>query len=54
MVEADGRILVRTHGSHRQFRHPSKRSTVTISGNSNLDMPRGTRKCVMKQAGLKE
>jgi predicted RNase H-like HicB family nuclease len=31
-VEADGWVLVRTKGSHRQFQHSSKPGTVTIAG----------------------
>jgi predicted RNA binding protein YcfA (HicA-like mRNA interferase family) len=54
MVEADGWTLVRTRGSHRQFRHPTKAGTVTIAGKLSLDMPRGTMKSVLKQAGLQE
>lgn len=54
LVEADGWRLVRTKGSHRQFRHPSKRGTVTIAGNPGIDVPIGTMNSVLKQAGLKE
>jgi len=28
LVEADGWKLTRTRGSHRQYRHPTKRGTV--------------------------
>ena len=52
LVEADG--LVRTKGSHRQFRHASKHGTVTIAGNPGIDVPVGTLNSVLKQAGLKE
>jgi predicted RNA binding protein YcfA (HicA-like mRNA interferase family) len=31
-LENDGWQLVRTRGSHRQFRHPSKPGTVTVAG----------------------
>jgi predicted RNA binding protein YcfA (HicA-like mRNA interferase family) len=54
LVEADGWRLVRTKGSHRQFRHPSKHGTVTIAGNPGIDVPIGTLNSVLKQAGLKE
>jgi predicted RNA binding protein YcfA (HicA-like mRNA interferase family) len=53
-IETDGWVLVRMRGSHRQFRHARKRGTVTIAGNLNLDMPRGTFKSVLKQAELRE
>lgn len=31
-LEADGWALVRTTGSHRIFRHPTKPGTVTVAG----------------------
>jgi predicted RNA binding protein YcfA (HicA-like mRNA interferase family) len=54
LIESDGWVLVRTKGSHRQFRHPSKPGTVTIAGKPGVDMPPGTLNSVMKQAGLKK
>lgn len=30
LLEADGWFLVRTKGSHRQFKHPEKNGTVTV------------------------
>jgi len=53
LIERDGWFLVRTVGSHRQFHHPTKPGTVTISGNAGADMPKGTLNSVLKQAGLK-
>ncbi|MDE0293359.1 MAG: type II toxin-antitoxin system HicA family toxin [Bryobacterales bacterium] len=53
LVEQDGWSLVRTRGSHRQFRHPNKPGTVTIAGKLSDDLPRGTWASIMKQAGLK-
>ena len=52
LVEQDGWSLVRTRGSHRQYRHPDKPGTVTIAGKLNDDLPRRTWTSVMKQAGL--
>ncbi len=54
LVEDDGWYLVRTKGSHRQFRHANKPGIVTISGNPGKDMPPGTLNSVLKQAQLKE
>ena len=54
MIERDGWYLVRTRGSHRQFRHPTKSGTVTIAGKLGLDVPPGTLNSVLKQAGLKD
>jgi predicted RNA binding protein YcfA (HicA-like mRNA interferase family) len=53
MIEADGWALVRTRGDHRQFHHPTKRGTVTVSGKSGVEMPKGTLNSVLRQAGLK-
>jgi predicted RNA binding protein YcfA (HicA-like mRNA interferase family) len=54
LVEDDGWRLVRTKGSHRQFRHASKAGTVTIAGRGSLEIPPGTLNSILKQAGLKE
>jgi predicted RNA binding protein YcfA (HicA-like mRNA interferase family) len=51
-LEDDGWVLVRTRGSHRQFRHPSKPGTVTVAGKPSVDMPTGTLRSVLKQADL--
>ena len=54
MLEDDGWYLARTKGSHRQFKHPEKAGTVTVSGNLGVDMPIGTLKSVWRQAQLEE
>jgi len=54
LIEADGWMLVRTKGSHRQFRHPTKPGRVTIAGNLGVEIPPGTLNSVLKQAGLKK
>ena len=53
MVGQDGWSLVRTRGSHRQYRHPYKPGTVTLAGRLGDDLTRGTWASIMKQAGLK-
>jgi predicted RNA binding protein YcfA (HicA-like mRNA interferase family) len=53
LIERDGWSLVRTTGSHRQYQHPRKPGTVTISGKPSLDVPAGTQNSVLKQAGLR-
>ncbi|MEZ0325215.1 MAG: type II toxin-antitoxin system HicA family toxin [Fimbriimonas sp.] len=52
-VERDGWTHVRTTGSHRHFRHPSKEGTVTIPGHPGDDLAKGTEMSIRKQAGLK-
>jgi predicted RNase H-like HicB family nuclease/predicted RNA binding protein YcfA (HicA-like mRNA interferase family) len=42
MIEADGWYLDRIVGSHRQYRHPTKPGTVTISGNLGKELKAGT------------
>jgi predicted RNA binding protein YcfA (HicA-like mRNA interferase family) len=54
LLEADGWELARTRGSHRQFKHPAKPGTVTVSGKAGLDVPPGTLNSILKQAGLKQ
>lgn len=51
-VRQDGWVLVRTRGSHRQFKHPSKPGLVTISGHPGDDVHPKTLASIMKQAGL--
>jgi len=53
MIEADGWRQVRTTGSHRQFKHEGKSGLVTVAGKPSLDVPPGTLKSILKQAGLK-
>jgi predicted RNA binding protein YcfA (HicA-like mRNA interferase family) len=54
LLEADGWFQVRQRGSHRQYHHPTKPGTVTLSGKSSVDVPPGTLSSVLKQAGLKK
>ncbi|TKJ42867.1 addiction module toxin, HicA family [candidate division TA06 bacterium B3_TA06] len=54
MIEADGWYLVATKGSHRQYKHPTKRGRVTIAGHPNHDLAAGTLDSVLKQAQLKK
>ena len=49
-IEQDGWYLKRTKGSHRQFKHPNKSGTVTISGKLSKEVPIGTLKSIWKQA----
>ncbi|MEJ2077934.1 MAG: type II toxin-antitoxin system HicA family toxin [Acidobacteriota bacterium] len=53
-LERDGWQKVRTRGSHRQFKHPTKSGTLTMAGEPGLDIPPGTLSAILKQAGLKD
>lgn len=53
LIEAEGWYLVRTKGSHRQFRHPSRPGLVTVPGHPSDDLAPGTVNSILKQSGLK-
>lgn len=52
LVEDDGWVWVATSGSHRQYKHPTKRGRVTIK-HPDSDIPIKTIKSILSQAGLK-
>ena len=53
-VRADGWQAVKGRpGDHRQFVHPIKPGRVTIAGHEGDDIPAGTLKSILRQAGLK-
>ncbi|AFZ45297.1 YcfA family protein [Halothece sp. PCC 7418] len=54
LIENDGWKLARTKGSHRQYKHPTKRGLVTIPGKPNDDIAPGTENSILKQAGIKK
>lgn len=54
LLEQDGWYLARTRGSHRQYKHPDKKGTVTIAGKPNDELAPGTLNSILKQGGLKE
>lgn len=51
ILREDGWYLVKQVGSHRQYKHPTKRGKVTIPDHSG-DVDKGTVKSILKQAGL--
>jgi predicted RNA binding protein YcfA (HicA-like mRNA interferase family) len=53
LVEADGWVLVRTRGDHRQYKHPTKPGLVTIHGHRNDDLHPKTLQSILTQAGLR-
>jgi predicted RNA binding protein YcfA (HicA-like mRNA interferase family) len=53
LIEADGWFIVRTRGSHRQYKHSTKPGLVTVPGHLNDDVAPGTLNSILKQAGLK-
>lgn len=53
VIEDDGWYKVNTEGSHRQYKHATKKGRVTIAGKSSDDVQKGTLNSILKQAGLK-
>ena len=53
MLEDNGWLLVRTRGSHKQYKHFTKKGLVTIAGKSSDELAKGTLNSILKQAGLK-
>ena len=54
LIKDDGWYHIKTKGSHRQFKHPTKAGKVTVSGNMGKDVPKGTLKNVLKQADIEQ
>ncbi|MGH9815015.1 MAG: type II toxin-antitoxin system HicA family toxin [Candidatus Acidiferrales bacterium] len=52
-MRTDGWYLVRTRGSHGQYKHATKPGRVTIAGKPGDDLAPGTQNSIWKQAGLK-
>ena len=53
-IEQDGWTQVRHNGNHRQFHHPTEPGTVTVAGHLSDEVPAGTLKNIIKQAGIKK
>ncbi len=50
---ADGWVEVRSKGSHRQLKHPSKPGLMTLPMHGSRDLKPGTLASIERQAGLK-
>jgi len=53
IVEANGWELIRTRGSHRQYKHPEKPGKVTIPGKRSDDLHPSIAHSILRQAGLR-
>lgn len=51
LLEEDGWIKVTTRGSHRQFKHPTKKGRVTVNGSENDNLSQFLLNSIWKQAG---
>jgi len=54
LLRVHGWELVRIRGSHRQFRHPTRGGVVTVAGSLSDDLPPGTWRSILRQAGMDE
>lgn len=52
LLADNGWVQVSQKGSHRQFRHRTKPGRVTVPGKLSDDLPTGTQKRILRQAGL--
>lgn len=54
MLEDDGWYLNRQSGSHKQYKHPTKQGTVTVTDHGKgRDIDDFVYNSILKQAGLK-
>lgn len=53
ITKKDGWYIIKTKGSHRQFKHSTKPGRVTIAGHPNDDLAPGTLNSIWKQAQIK-
>lgn len=53
LLEEDGWYQVRQNGSHKIFKHPTKKATIPIPEHGKTDLKIGTLNSILKQAGLK-
>jgi predicted RNA binding protein YcfA (HicA-like mRNA interferase family) len=54
LLTKDGWYLVTTVGSHRQFKHPTKRGRVTVAGHPSDELHPKTLNSILTQAELKK
>jgi predicted RNA binding protein YcfA (HicA-like mRNA interferase family) len=52
-LEADGWVEVRSKGSHRQFKHPSKPGLVTVAVHGARELPMRDLVSIERQSGVK-
>jgi predicted RNA binding protein YcfA (HicA-like mRNA interferase family) len=53
LLEAHGWVIVRSKGSHRQYKHPVKAGLVTVPGHLSDELHPKTLNSILAQAGLK-
>lgn len=51
-LKKDGWYLSRTRGSHREFKHPTKKGVTTVNGKESDDVTGFLLKSIEHQSGL--
>ncbi|MBY0522882.1 MAG: type II toxin-antitoxin system HicA family toxin [Gemmataceae bacterium] len=52
LIEADGWYRIRSRSGHRQYKHASKRGSVTVPGRLSDSLAPKTLNSILNQAGL--
>ncbi|MBO7070420.1 MAG: type II toxin-antitoxin system HicA family toxin [Bacteroidales bacterium] len=53
LLEENGWQYLRTRGDHHKFKKPGSKRSVIVPGKRNGDLPEGTYKAILREAGLK-
>lgn len=53
LLKADGWYIVAQKGSHRQFKHPTKKGRVTVNNKPSVTLEQEILNSIWKQAGWK-
>ena len=53
IIRAEGWYHVRTTGSHKHYRHPTRPGTTTIPGHSSDELKPKTLKSILEQTGIR-
>jgi predicted RNA binding protein YcfA (HicA-like mRNA interferase family) len=53
LLRKDSWYLVATQGSHRQYKHATKKGRVTVAGKLSDELSNETMKSILRQSGLK-
>ena len=51
-LKQDGWYLARVRGSHREFKHPTKKGVTTVNGKDSGDISGFLLKSIERQSGL--
>jgi len=54
ILQKDGWYPFKQKGSHKTFKHLTKKGKITVSVHKGRTLPSGTLNAILKQAGIKE